>query len=67
MRDRTEKPITLNFFCHAPPGLNNAREAAGAIGLRRTTASWAIDPAAPVPSSNRAPFDAELCERGARA
>ncbi len=27
IRARTNKPINLNFFCHAPPELNNAREA----------------------------------------
>ena len=27
IRARTKKPINLNFFCHTPPVLNNAREA----------------------------------------
>src|SRR6187549_3230478 len=25
-RARTDKPLNLNFFCHTPPVLNNARE-----------------------------------------
>jgi len=27
IRAHTKKPINLNFFCHTPPVLNNAREA----------------------------------------
>ena len=27
MRARTDKPVNVNFFCHKPPALNNAREA----------------------------------------
>src|SRR5262249_312707 len=27
IRARTRKPVNLNFFCHTPPVLNNAREA----------------------------------------
>src|SRR5262249_60381190 len=27
IRARTKKPVNLNFFCHTPPVLNNAREA----------------------------------------
>jgi nitronate monooxygenase len=26
IRARTKKPINLNFFCHTPPTLSNARE-----------------------------------------
>ena len=26
IRARTKSPINLNFFCHKPPQLNNARE-----------------------------------------
>ena len=27
IRARTKKPVNLNFFCHTPPVLSNAREA----------------------------------------
>src|SRR5258708_36239230 len=27
IRARTKKRVNLHFFCHTPPGLNNAREA----------------------------------------
>jgi nitronate monooxygenase len=62
IRARTKKPINLNFFCHTPPVLNNEREAR----WRETLASYyrelGIDPAAPVPSSNRAAFDSAFCD-----
>jgi nitronate monooxygenase len=62
IRGRTRQPINLNFFCHTPPVLNNAREAAWRDRLAPYYRELAIDPAAPVPTSNRAPFDAALCE-----
>jgi nitronate monooxygenase len=62
LRGRTGKPVALNFFCHAPPELNNAREAAWRNRLAPYYAEFGVDPAAPVPSSHRAPFSAELCD-----
>ncbi len=62
IRARTGKPINLNFFCHAAPELNNAREAAWRNRLAPYYRELGVDPAAPVPSSNRAPFDAAQCE-----
>jgi nitronate monooxygenase len=62
VRGRTAKPISLNFFCHSPPALNNAREAAWRDRLAPYYRELGIDPAAPVPSSNRTPFSAELCD-----
>ena len=62
IRARTKKPINLNFFCHTPPVLNNAREARWRERLAPYYRELAIDPAAPVPSSNRTAFDAAMCE-----
>lgn len=62
IRARTAKPININFFCHAAPMLNNAREAAWRERLAPYYRELGIDPAAPVPTSNRTPFDAALCE-----
>jgi len=61
-RSRTTKPVNLNFFCHAAPDLNNAREAAWRDRLAPYYRELGIDPTAPVPSSQRAPFNAELCD-----
>jgi nitronate monooxygenase len=62
IRARTANPINLGFFCHTPPALNNAREAAWRERLKPYYQELGIDPAASVPSSNRAPFDDALCE-----
>jgi nitronate monooxygenase len=61
-RARTGRPLNVNFFCHTPPVPNNAREAAWRERLKPYYAELAIDPAAPVPSSNRAPFDSAFCD-----
>ena len=60
-RAATTKPINLNFFAHKPPELNNAREHAWRERLKPYYVELGIDPATPVPSSNRTPFDAALC------
>jgi nitronate monooxygenase len=57
-RARTNAPINVNFFCHTPPELNNAREARWRERLAPYYRELGIDPAAPVPSSMRMPFDA---------
>ncbi len=61
-RARTDKPLNLNFFCHVSPELSNAREAAWRERLAPYYRELGIDPAAPVPSSMRRPFDAALCD-----
>jgi nitronate monooxygenase len=60
-RARTGKPVNLNFFCHVPPVPNNAREDAWRERLKPYYRELAVDPAAPIPSSNRAPFDEAFC------
>jgi nitronate monooxygenase len=62
IRAATSKPLNVNFFCHTPPELNNAREARWRDRLKPYYQELGIDPAAPVPSSMRTPFDAALCE-----
>jgi nitronate monooxygenase len=60
-RGRSDKPINLNFFCHASPVLSNAREDAWRERLTPYYRELGIDPADKIPSSNRAPFDAAFC------
>jgi nitronate monooxygenase len=60
-RERTDKPLNLNFFCHTSPVPNNAREHAWREQLKPYYDEFSIDPAAPIPTSNRAPFDAAFC------
>jgi nitronate monooxygenase len=62
VRARTDKPVNVNFFCHQPPVPNNAREVRWRDRLAPYYRELGIDPSAPVPSSNRAPFDAAFCD-----
>jgi nitronate monooxygenase len=58
----TRRPVNINFFCHTPPELNNAREARWRDRLAPYYVEFGLDPKASVPSSNRVPFDAAFCE-----
>ena len=60
-RGRTRKPLNVNFFCHKPPVPSNAREHAWRERLKPYYVELDIDPGAPIPSSNRTPFDANFC------
>jgi nitronate monooxygenase len=62
IRAHTKKSINLNFFCHTSPVRNNAREVRWREALAPYYRELGIDPAAPVPSSNRTAFDAAMCE-----
>ena len=59
---RTSKPFGLAFFCHTAPVPNNAREASWRERLAPYYREYQIDPSAPAPLSNRAPFDEALLE-----
>jgi nitronate monooxygenase len=62
IRARTKNPVNLNFFCHTPPVLNNAREARWRDRLAPYYRELAIDPSAPIPSSNRTAFGEAMCD-----
>jgi len=62
VRRGTTKPINVNFFCHIPPTFDAAREAAWRNRLRPYYVELGLDPDAPVPRSNRTPFDDATCE-----
>ncbi|MGC1095033.1 MAG: nitronate monooxygenase [Pseudolabrys sp.] len=55
------RPVNLNFFAHKLPVPNNAREHAWREILKPYYVEFGIDPAAPVPSAIRAPFDSAMC------
>lgn len=61
IRQRTAKPINLNFFAHTSPQPDPQREAAWVAALRPYRLELGIDPDAPAPQSNRTPFDAAMC------
>lgn len=64
IRQRTAKPINLNFFCHTPAAFNATREAAWRKRLAGYYVELGLDPEAPDAGPARADtsFNAELCE-----
>ena len=61
IRAATRNPINLNFFAHAAPAPDPARQMAWRAALAPYYVELGLDPAEPVPSSNRSPFDEEYC------
>jgi nitronate monooxygenase len=55
------KPLNLNFLAHKMPVPNNAREHAWRETLKTYYVEFGIDPAAPVTTASRIPFDAATC------
>ena len=62
IRQRTARPINVNFFCHAPPQRDARREAAWKERLAPYYAELGIDPDAQPSGSVRAPFDDAMCD-----
>jgi nitronate monooxygenase len=60
-RERTNKPLNVNFFCHTPPVPDNAREASWRDRLRPYYVELGLDPNAPIHAVTRAPFDEAFC------
>ncbi|MEE8444768.1 MAG: nitronate monooxygenase family protein [Alphaproteobacteria bacterium] len=62
IRQRTTKPINVNFFCHTPAKPDPERDAAWKARLAAYYAELGLDASAATPAPMRAPFDAEMCE-----
>ena len=62
IRQRTTKPINVNFFCHTPAKPNPERDAAWRERLAAYYGEFGLDASAVAPSVNRAPFDEAMCE-----
>jgi nitronate monooxygenase len=60
IRARTTGPFNLNFFCHAQPAPDAARESAWRATLAPYYAEYEIDPTTIQPGPGRRPFDAEM-------
>ncbi len=60
-RQRTNKPLNLNFFCHRAPEPNAEREAAWRRRLAPYYREVGLNPDVPAPASSRAPFDETFC------
>jgi nitronate monooxygenase len=62
IRQRTARPVNVNFFCHEPPRPDPQREAAWRSRLKAYYLEAGLDPDAMAPAVNRSPFDAAMCE-----
>lgn len=62
-RAGTDRPLNLNFFCHALPAADAAAEAAWRAALQPYYAEFGADPAAIPTGPGRRPFDAATAER----
>jgi nitronate monooxygenase len=62
IRQRTAKPINVNFFCHEPPMPDPRRDAAWKARLQAYYVEEGLDADASAPAVNRAPFDEAMCE-----
>jgi nitronate monooxygenase len=61
MRAATDRPLNVNFFCHAPPRSDAEVEARWQSALAPYYVELGIDPAVQKPGGGRAPFDATAC------
>ncbi len=59
---KTSKPYNLNFFCHTPPPVDSAREAAWREALSPYYAEFGIDPATIASGPGRLPFSTEMAD-----
>ena len=61
-RERSRKPVNVNFFCHTSPQFDDVREMRWREALKPYYRELGIDPTAPIPTSARSPFDAAFCD-----
>ena len=62
IRQHSQRPLNVNFFCHQPPAADAVREREWKNLLEPYYRELGADFDAPTPVSNRAPFDNAACE-----
>ena len=62
IRQRTTKPLNVNFLCHTPPKPDPDRDAAWQERLAAYYTELGLDASASAPAVTRAPFDGAMCE-----
>ncbi len=62
LRRLTDRPFNVNFFCHAPPLFDAARDQRWRAALAPWYEKYGIDPSGIVPAAGRAPFDERMLE-----
>jgi len=61
IRQRTSRPVNVNFFCHSAPEPDAARDARWKARLSPYYAELGLDPDAPIHAAERRPFDDATC------
>ncbi|MCZ6860753.1 MAG: nitronate monooxygenase family protein [Alphaproteobacteria bacterium] len=61
IRQRTTKPINVNFFCHTPAKPDPERDAAWKAKLKGYYTELGLDASVTMPAISLAPFDDALC------
>jgi nitronate monooxygenase len=62
-RERTSRPLNVNFFCHPSPDIDEQRETNWRKRLAAYYSELGLDdPGAPVAAASRRPFDAAMCD-----
>jgi nitronate monooxygenase len=61
-RAGSRRPVNVNFFCHAPPVVDDGREAAWRALLGRYYREYAIDPSTISAGPGRTPFSSEAAD-----
>jgi nitronate monooxygenase len=62
IRAGADRPVNVNFFCHAPPAPDPAREAAWSAALAPYYAEFGLEPSAAAGGPARAPFSHEVAD-----
>jgi nitronate monooxygenase len=61
IRQQTDRPINVNFFCHEPPAPDDERAGRWRDRLAPYYAELGVEPTVRAGGGNRAPFDAAMC------
>lgn len=61
IRQRTGRPINVNFFCHVPQPYDGQREAAWRERLQPYFQELGVEPPSPGEGPQRTPFDEAMC------
>ena len=62
IRQRTSRPLNVNFFCHSVPEPDPERDATWKSRFAPYRAELGIDPSTSTSAPGRAPFDDEMCD-----
>jgi nitronate monooxygenase len=61
VKQRTSRPLNVNFFCHTPVPTDVKAETTWRSRLAPYYKQYGIDPSEPIASATRSPFDEAMC------